>query len=115
MPDDAPQDNGGGDFDVVMLTGKTEDGDGAKVVRARPGRVETGEVRPMKEGQPIVAGELVTLEPRKDAPALFNVHVQHTVKPAGEKTAHGGPAQVATAEYRDSWERTFGTPSRDLN
>lgn len=115
MPDDAPQKKEGGDFDVVMLAGKTDDGDGAKVVRARPGRVETGEVRPLKEGQPLVAGEVVTLEPRKDAPALFNVHVQHTVKPTGQKTDHGGPAQVATPEYRDSWERTFGRPSKQLN
>lgn len=115
MPDDAPQKKEGGDFDVVMLAGKTDDGDGAKVVRARPGRVETGEVRPLKEGQPLVAGEVVTLEPRKDAPALFDVHVQHTVKPEGKKTAHSGPAQIATEEYRASWDRIFGSKPSELN
>jgi hypothetical protein len=115
MPEDAPDNKGGADFDVVLVAGKTDDGGGAKVVRARPGRVETGEVRPMKEGMPLVAGEVVRLERRDDAPQLFNVHVEHTVKPAGAKTTHHGPAQVATEDYRESWERTFGRPAKTLN
>jgi hypothetical protein len=115
MPEDGPQKKEGGDYDVVMLAGRTDDGEGAQVVRARPGRVEAGEVRPMKEGKPLTAGEVVRLEQRKDAPALFDVHVEHVVKPAAPKTAHNGPAQVATDEYRASWERTFGPPSKLLN
>jgi hypothetical protein len=115
MPEDSPQNPGGGAFDVVMLAGKTDDGAGTKVVRARPGRVEAGEVRPVKEGQPIVAGEMVHLEPRKESPALFDVHVVHEAKPAGAKTDHNGPAQVATDDYRESWERTFGPRDSHLN
>jgi hypothetical protein len=115
MPDDAPAKPLEGDYDVLMATGKTDDGDGTKVVRARPGRVEAGEMRTMKEGQPLVAGEVVTLEQRKDAPQLFNVKVEHTVKPAAAKATHHGPAQVATDEYRDSWERTFGARRSQLN
>jgi hypothetical protein len=115
MPDDTPQDKGGGDFDVVMLAGKTEDGGGAKVLRARPGRIEAGEVRPHAEGKPILGGELVRLERREDAPALFDVQVQHASPPAPQKTSHNGPAQVATKDYRDSWERTFGAPNNALN
>jgi hypothetical protein len=116
MSDGAPQKPQGGDFDVVMLHGATEDGQGARVVRARPGKVEAGEVRPMRDGKPLVAGEVVRLEQRPDAPALYDVHVQHVVKPgdaeakaaATDVIGHGGPAQVATDAYRDSWERTFG-------
>lgn len=115
MPEDGPQKNEGGDYDVVMLAGRTDDGEGAQVLRARPGRVEAGEVRPMKEGRPLTAGEVVRLEQRKDAPALFDVHVEHQVKPATARTAHHGPAQVATDEYRTSWERTFGPTARELN
>jgi hypothetical protein len=116
MPDDAPQEKkDGGDFDVVMIHGKTPDGEGAQVLRARPGRVETGEVRPMREGKPLTAGEVVRLEPRKDAPALFDVKVEHVVGAPAAKTSHAGPAQVATSEYRESWERTFGPGSRALN
>jgi hypothetical protein len=115
MPDDSPQKTDGGDFDVVMFHGKTADGQGAQVLRARPGRVETGEVRPIREGRPLTAGEVVRLEPRKDAPALFDVKVEHVVQGPAAKPTHSGPAQVATVEYRDSWERTFGPGSRELN
>jgi hypothetical protein len=84
MPDDAPAKPLEGDYDVVMLAGKTDDGDGAKVVRARPGKVETGEVRAMKEGQPLVAGEVVRLEPRKDAPQLKRARRAHGEAPRRE-------------------------------
>lgn len=102
-----------GEFDVVLMHGATEDGEGAQVLRARPGRIETGEVRPMLEGRPLApGGEIVRLERRKDAPAFFDVHVECKVPtgcadPARTTTA-GGPAQVATQAYRESWSRTFG-------
>jgi hypothetical protein len=115
MPDDAPQKKEAADFDVVLLRGKTADGEGTQVVRARPGRVEAGEVRPMREGKPLTAGEVVSLKQRDDAPALYDVKVEHVVEPAAPKGAHAGPAQVATPEYRESWERTFGAGSRELN
>jgi hypothetical protein len=103
----------GDDFDVVLMHGATEDGAGAKVLRARPGRVEAGEVRPMPEGRPLAAGgEVVRLERRDEAPTLFDVKVEYKVpeaeKPRAGAPALSGPAQVATREYRDSWERTFG-------
>src|SRR5580658_394879 len=62
-----------GEFDVVLMHGTTDDGAGTKVLRARPGRIETGEVRPMPDGRPLVpGGEVVRLERRKDAPAFFD-------------------------------------------
>ena len=115
MPDDSPQKKESADFDVVMFHGKTPDGAGAQVLRARPGRVESGEVRPIREGKPLTAGEVVRLEPRKESPALFDVKVEHVVQGPAVKTTHSGPAQVATVEYRESWERTFGPGSRELN
>ncbi len=115
MPDDAAQKKDAGDFDVVMPRGKTADGAGTQVLRARPGRLEAGEVRPMREGKPLTAGEVVSLEERKDAPGLFDVKVEHVVEGAASKAAHAGPAQVATSEYRESWERVFGSGSRELN
>ena len=96
-------------FDVVMVHGATDDGGGAKVLRARPGRLDAGEVRPMREGKPLGTGEIVRLEKRQDAPALYDVHVEHKV----EAPAHAaGPAQVATDAYRESWDRTFGAARR---
>jgi hypothetical protein len=103
----------GDDFDVVLMHGATEDGAGARVLRARPGRVEAGEVRPVAEGRPLApGGEVVRLQQREDTPALFDVRVEYKVPekapPSTDAPAMTGPPQVATRAYRDSWDRTFG-------
>jgi hypothetical protein len=107
----SPKDGGDAEaFDVVMMHGPTEDGGGAKVLRARPGRIEAGEVRPMREGKPLTSGEIVRLEKRADAPQLYDVKVEHEVKPAAPPVkSTPGPAQVATTAYRESWDRVFGS------
>ncbi|HEX3343998.1 MAG TPA: hypothetical protein VHS09_05465 [Polyangiaceae bacterium] len=115
MPDDAAEKKDAADFDVVMPHGKTADGAGTQVLRARPGRIEAGEVRPMKEGKPLGAGEVVSLKQRADAPALYDVKVEHVVEGSASKAAHAGPAQVATPEYRASWDRVFGAGAHELN
>jgi hypothetical protein len=99
-------------FDVVMIHGKTDDGAGAKVLRARPGRIDAGEMRPMQDGKPLLGGgDIVRLARREDAPALFDVHVDHTLEAPARGTDK--PAQVATPAYRESWERTFGPRRSD--
>lgn len=105
-------------FDVVMVHAKTDDGHGAKVLRARPGRLECGEVRPMVDGKPLLGGgEVVSLKARDDSQGLYDVKVEHKLDgatPAAEPARSGpGPAQVATDAYRASWERTFAPRSRD--
>ncbi|MDP9001359.1 MAG: hypothetical protein M3O46_14755 [Myxococcota bacterium] len=117
MSADEPHGEEGDAFDVVLIHGPTEDGEGARVLRARPGRVDTGEVRPMREGRPVTAGgEVVRLERRGDEPALFDVRVEYVIpgcnQSAKTTAADGGPPQVATPAYRENWELTFG-PSRD--
>jgi hypothetical protein len=108
------EEKSGDDFDVVMVHGKTADGNGACVIRARPGRLEAGEVRALESGRPLVpGGQVVQLSPRSaSAPNLYDVKVEYEV-PGGrqesEAQATSGPAQVATRAYRDSWERTFGS------
>jgi hypothetical protein len=113
-------------FDVVWMHGPTADGEGTRVVRARPGRVDAGEVRPMIEGRPLAAGgEVVRLERRSDASAVFDVKVECKV-PGPEATgpapqdregpSQSGPPQVATRAYRENWELTFGSaPDKTLN
>lgn len=111
MSVDAPEKKPVKDLDVVLMHGATEDGEGARVLRARSGRVEAGEVRPLREGRSLAAGgEVVRLEQRKDAPALYDVHVEHVIPGdvAKKAEAREGPAQVSTPAYRESWERTFG-------
>ena len=103
-------------FDVVLVHGKTADGEGASVLRARPGRIEAGEVRPLRDGQPLTGGgEVVRLAARAGTPNVYDVDVQCEVpKSAAAPSEAAGPPQVATLAYRESWERTFGMKTKDL-
>ena len=105
--------------DVALLYAPTDDGKGARVVRARDGALETGEVRPVKDGQPINRGELVRLLPREGTPAICDVEVLHASAEASSEPAaspdallRGRPAQVANDDYRTNWDRTFGASAR---
>lgn len=116
MSSDAPK-NDAEDFDLVLVHGETSDGEGARVLRARPGRFEAGEVRPLQQGRPLSpGGEVVSLTQRPGAP-LYDVKVEYRIPTAGdvESKASAGPPQVATRAYRDSWERTFGARREALN
>lgn len=100
--------------DVVLLGPKTADGNGIHVLRARSERVEAGELRALREGQPIT-GEVVKLEPRKDMPLVCDVRESWTPPKAAAAPAHKGPAQVATPAYREHWDEIFGartTPAK---
>lgn len=112
MADDGKREQEAGD--VVLLGGPTDDGEGVRVLRAREERVELGEVRPMKEGKPIGAGEVVKLVPRAQSPRVCDVEVLAKVSAPASASASAtparvGPAQVATHEYRESWDRIFGS------
>ena len=87
--------------DVVVIGPPTPDGAGANVLRLREGRLETGQIRSLEQGKPI-AGEVVTLRPRKEAPNVCDVQVEHDATPPNKDTNR--PAQVATANYRENWD-----------
>ncbi len=124
------------DEDVVLLHSPTEAGDGIRVVRKRQDTIELGELRPMKEGQPI-HGEVVRLTQRAEGEMLFDCEVlvpsqarKDAAPPAlgtgapgagaaaaapkapapKEPTAvqHKGPPRVATDAYRGGWDAIFG-------
>jgi len=112
--DDSPKDDK--PKDVVLLGPPTADGGGVHVLRARPERIEIGELRTVEEGRPLT-GELVTLAPRKDNPRVCDVtdsfRAPSTTTTAPEQK---GPAQVATKAYRDNWDEVFAQRKRaDLN
>ncbi|HKQ68585.1 MAG TPA: hypothetical protein VJT73_04565 [Polyangiaceae bacterium] len=107
--------------DVALLYAPTDDGKGMRVLRSRGGAVEVGEVRPTKDGQPIHSGEVVRLTQRADAPCVCDVEVLYEAPlrddVAGREAApvaevSGRPAQVATDDYRENWDRTFGSTQR---
>jgi hypothetical protein len=102
--------------DFAILHGPTEDGRGARVLRFKSGSVYAGEVRPLREGQPLGQNEVVRLKPLGDHPAVCEVEVVHgqsaerasdtaadTVSKAGQ-----GPARVANDTYRRNWSAVFG-------
>jgi hypothetical protein len=107
--------------DVALIHGVAPDGDGFQIVRARENRLELGVVRPLREGAPIT-GEVVTLRPRPNFPALCDVETHYKpalpAAPADAKdtappllAARTGPAQVATDEYRRNWDAIWSKPS----
>jgi hypothetical protein len=116
--------------DVALLYAPTDDGHGARVIRARDGALEAGEVRPVRDGQPINNGELVRLSPRSDAPCICDVEILHrrpavpiadaeprasdepTAVDGRAATPRGRPAQVASDDYRMNWDRIFGQAGR---
>ena len=118
--DDAPRDSDGtGGADVALIHGLAENGD-LKILRQREGRVELGQVRPLREGVPI-DGEVVHLTPRKEFPLLCDV-TSEVAAPALPPTqdvlespasAHKGPAQVATDRYRDNWDLIWSRRAAD--
>lgn len=96
--------------DLALLQGPTEDGEGARILRFRDGNISAGELRPLKDGQPIHSQELLRLRPVEGAPALCEVEVMHDLKPS---RSHGGPARVANAAYRRNWQNVFARKDAD--
>jgi len=96
--------------DVVLMHGRTEDGEGIRVLRAREGKVEAGELRAMKQGVPLASGEVVCLSQRAEHPLLWDVKVQCRVETG---KGHGGPARVASRAYRRNWDSIFNPSEVD--
>ena len=110
--DDAPEKKPEPDHDVVLVHGRTEDGQGLRALRSRPDRLDLAELRPLRSGQPIQgAGEVVRLRQRGESPLLYDVDVQYHGE---EQGGTGGPPQVATQRYRDNWEAIFGKKRRGV-
>ncbi len=97
--------------DVMLVHSKTADGEGAVVLRKKGEDLSIGEVRPLKEGQP-VHGDVVRLEQREEHPALFDVHTELEVGTKTPSRAHAGPARVASGQYRAGWESLWGRGRR---
>lgn len=100
--------------DVLLVAGRTEDGEGLRGLRwqrERPDGVSLTELRPMVHGQSLVHGELVSLSQREESPLLWNVDVACRVeqgKVVENESVRGGPALVSSHSYRQGWEQVFG-------
>jgi len=95
-------------YDVVLLHGRTDDGEGLRALRSRPGRLEAAEIRPTREGEHIGDAELVTLHPR-EVPILCDVEVQYDPRSPDPGPVRAGPPRVASDAYRAGWDLVFGS------
>jgi hypothetical protein len=101
--------------DIAILSGPTDDGQGAKVVRIREGgNVSAGEIRPVREGEPLNQSELVRLhplDPQKRVCAVEVLHAPQVPEQVAEQSrkASSGPARVSNAKYRRNWNVIFGS------
>jgi hypothetical protein len=111
--------------DIAIVSGPTEDGQGARVLRIREGDVSAGEIRPVREGEPINHAEVVRLHPLDAGQRVCEIEVLHAPKTGDEadgnardsakptKTAtSSGPARVSNAKYRKNWSAIFGDANR---
>ncbi|MFO0551897.1 MAG: hypothetical protein U0271_26150 [Polyangiaceae bacterium] len=111
--------------DMLIVGGPSSDGNGVQVVRIQDDQVQAGELRAVREGQPIV-GECVRLHQRPEHERLYDVEVLAKTAPSSPKVepkseAQGasrkGPAMVNSEAFRNGWEGIFGSAPRkaDLN
>ncbi len=95
--------------DVVFVHGAPTEG--VQITRLRDDRIESGELRPLREGRPIV-GEVVKLAPRKESDRLFDVEVlaKGATPPAEPRDkGHKGPTRVTSSAFRDNWDTVFAS------
>lgn len=115
-PTSASTSNSSSGGDVALVHRITPDG-AVHVIRRRGDQLEAGALQPLREGAPI-QGEVVSLRPRENFPALCDVDVlytppataaQPTEKPAAAPARRKGPVQVATDVYRDNWDSIWSS------
>lgn len=85
--------------DCILPLAKTESGDFYAVRHTADHRFETARMRPLKDGAAINGQRVVFAKQSTDG--ILDVVGEYA--PRG-----GGPAQVATDDYREGWERIFG-------
>ncbi|MFO0611981.1 MAG: hypothetical protein U0414_05315 [Polyangiaceae bacterium] len=109
--------------DVVFVHGQTPNGLGIARLRTDgegDERIELGELRPLKEGQPLL-GEVVRLSRREESDRLFDVEVLMKAREDSkrelterESGPRKGPPKVSSNAFRLHWDDVFGAkPKRD--
>jgi hypothetical protein len=96
--------------DVALIHSATEDGEGARILRLRKGKVEAAEVRPAKEGESLNNHELVRLHPRENTPRICDIEVLYSGSQESSEPS-SGPARVSNSAYRKNWDRIFASDS----
>ncbi len=98
--------------DLAILAGPTEDGKGARMLRLKQGELSAGELRPVREGQPLGKQELVRLHPLHARSPVCEVEVLHAPQRETETHPRNGPARVSNRRYRHNWSHVFAPPGK---
>ena len=93
--------------DVLFVRGPSEDGRGVDVVRVKNDELSVGQLREVREGQPLY-GDLVKLSQRKEHERLYDVEVLAEGRRAPPPPSRKGPPKVASDAYREGWDAVFG-------
>lgn len=93
--------------DIVLIQGPTEDGQGVRALRSRPGRLDMTELRAAKKDESSDDLEIVRLHPRKNAPLVCDVTVV-----SSPLVSHSGPPRVTSVTYRRRWDSVFGVSGK---
>jgi hypothetical protein len=97
--------------DFAILGGPTEDGEGTHLVRFRDGAVTAGEIRPVKDGEPVRHRELVRLHPVDGERGVMRVETLHAPEALPERSEaappRSRPARVSNERYRKNYEAIF--------
>jgi hypothetical protein len=88
----------------VVLMGPPLDKNGARpyVRHCSNCTTQAGVLKPVGEGEPLYDGSLM-LEQRPKEPGAYNVVSTYQSEKAG-------PSRVTTEDYREGWDRIFGSP-----
>jgi len=106
--------------DFAILGGPTDDGQGTHLVRFRDGEVSAGEIRPVKDGEPVTHRELVRLHPLEGEQRVVRVETLHEPQQLPADAPKSRPARVSNARYRENYDAIFESkrgkkPSYDVN
>lgn len=97
--------------DFAILGGPTEDGEGTHLVRIKEGSISTGEIRPVKEGEPVTHRELVRLHPVDPERRVMRVETLHAPETPPEAPRESQslsrPARVSNERYRKNYDAIF--------
>lgn len=93
--------------DFAILGAPTEDGQGAHLVRIREGSISAGEIRPVKEGEPVTNREVVRLHPLDAERRVVRVETLHAPEPPPESQSLSRPARVSNERYRKNYDAIF--------
>jgi hypothetical protein len=96
--------------DFAILGGPTEDGEGTHLVRFRDGSISAGELRPVKEGEPVTHRELVRLHPIDAERRVMRVETLHAppaLPPESPTPSLSRPARVSNERYPKNYDAIF--------